>query len=187
MGAFPDRTARAYRMAMDCNPSCHKVFHAEFLLSMALLAARRVTSRYQTLLSTYLCVHRSLRECSPISLMAFDEDARATSMRTVWSPSDVQVAPCAKCASASHSPRGGASGLIAVARVARLRAHHFDFAVLCTAAGSITGIAAHLDALVGDQGDEHAHQGELERIYCDFLVLTSRDPVRCAALASLAR
>ncbi len=28
---------------------------------------------------------------SPISLMTFDEDARITSMRAFWSPSDVQV------------------------------------------------------------------------------------------------
>ena len=28
---------------------------------------------------------------SPISMMAFDEDAKITSMRAVWSPSDVRV------------------------------------------------------------------------------------------------
>jgi len=28
---------------------------------------------------------------SPVSLMTFDEDARITSMRAFWSPSDVQV------------------------------------------------------------------------------------------------
>jgi len=33
----------------------------------------------------------SRTEISPISLMRFDEDARITSMRAFWSPSDVQV------------------------------------------------------------------------------------------------
>ena len=33
----------------------------------------------------------SRTQISPISLMAFDEDARITSMRAFWSPSDAQV------------------------------------------------------------------------------------------------
>ena len=33
----------------------------------------------------------SRTQISPISLMAFDEDAKITSMRAFWSPSDVQV------------------------------------------------------------------------------------------------
>jgi steroid Delta-isomerase len=33
----------------------------------------------------------SRTQISPISLMAFDEDARITSMRAFWSPSDVRV------------------------------------------------------------------------------------------------
>jgi steroid Delta-isomerase len=33
----------------------------------------------------------SRTQISPISVMAFDEDARITSMRAIWSPSDAQV------------------------------------------------------------------------------------------------
>ncbi len=33
----------------------------------------------------------SRTQISPISLMAFDEDAKITSMRAFWSPSDVQL------------------------------------------------------------------------------------------------